>query len=77
MRGECAAVSIPRSSAFLCFSFSRFRFFLPSRTRVSFFPGASSFHPTCHCSRGKPIAGNTSLGSDRKEGRKEDGGTAA
>lgn len=33
-------------------------------------PDPSVLSPS-HCSRGKPIAGNTSLGSDRKEGRKE------
>lgn len=38
-------------------------FFTPS-------PYPSVLSPS-HCSRGKPIAGNTSLGSDRKEGRKE------
>lgn len=33
-----------------------------------FFP-TPLVRPPGHCSRGKPIAGNTSLGSDRKEGR--------
>lgn len=36
-----------------------------------FFSPRAPVHPPSHCSRGKPIAGNTSLGSDRKEGRKE------
>lgn len=58
MRRGCA-LSTPFSSCF----------FTPSPLPPPS-PYPSVLSPS-HCSRGKPIAGNTSLGSDRKEGRKE------
>lgn len=74
-----------RSSVFLPFSYRFARIYRETEEKpvdekrmcaiYSFFlmlyPPRSPVLPPSYCSHGKPIAGNTSLGSDRKEGRKE------